>query len=78
MAALGAYHARVRGFLLEDLRTEQARQGRGLRGVAYRMWRQLGWRRWEKFLAVATDPKTLRGVNEHIRRARRQRVDGGG
>lgn len=78
MAALGAYHARVRGFLLEDLRTEQARQGRGLRGVAYRMWRQLGWRRWEKFLAVATDPKTLRGVNEHIRRRRRQPVDGGG
>ena len=75
--ALRAYHARVRTFLTDDLRAEQARRGGGLRGLPYRVWRLLGWRRWEKFLAVATDPETQRRVNEHIRRTRRQRVDGG-
>ncbi len=54
-AGLRAYHERARGFLLEDLRREQARQGSGLRSVAYRAWRRLGWRRWEKFLAALSD-----------------------
>jgi hypothetical protein len=74
---LRAYHARVREFLLEDLRRETARR-RGLRGVAYRAWRALGWRRFERFLAVATDPATRELATEQIRRARSQRVDGGG
>ncbi len=56
VAALRAYHARVRPFLIDDLRVEQARRGLGLRGLPYRLWRQIGFRRWEKFLAAIADP----------------------
>ncbi len=76
--ALAAYHQRVRGFLLADLRTERTRLGCGPRGLAYRAWRQRGWRRFEKFLAAATDPKARRVLVEHMRRAGRPRVDGDG
>ncbi len=55
--AMRAYHERARTFLANDLRSEQARRGRGIRGIPYRFWRHLGWRRWEKFLASLTDPQ---------------------
>jgi len=74
--ALRAYHARARTFLTDDLRADQARRGLGIRGLAFRYWRQLGWRRWEKFLASATDPATRRRASEDNVSRGRQRVDG--
>jgi len=62
--ALRAYHERARTFLTDDLRAEQARRGLGIRGIPHRLWRQLGWRRWEKFLASATDPEARRRASE--------------
>jgi hypothetical protein len=74
--ALRAYHARVRSFLIDDLRVEQARRGAGVRGLPYRLWRQLGFRRFEKFLAAVADPQVRGRANEDGGRAGRQRVDG--
>ena len=77
MEPLRAYHARARTFLTDDLRAEQARRARGIRGLPFRLWRQLGWRRWEKFLASATDPQQAqRRAGEDGVRPGRLRVDG--
>lgn len=74
--ALRAYHATVRSFLVDDLRREQARRGLGLRGLPYRLWRRLGFRRWEKFVGSVADPHPRRRANEESGRAGRQRVEG--
>jgi len=55
--ALRAYFERTREFMTNDFRAEQARRGRGLRGVPFRIWRQLGWWRWERYLAALSDPQ---------------------
>lgn len=54
---LRAYHEHARGFLTEDYRLERERLGRGFRRIPYRVRQQLGWRRWERFLASLADPR---------------------
>jgi aminoglycoside phosphotransferase (APT) family kinase protein len=76
-AKLRAYHERARAFLENDLRAEQARRGLGIRGLPYRVWRQLGFRRFERFLASLADPQTRRRAGEDIVPAGRHGVDGG-
>ena len=55
--ALRAYFERARTFMTNDYQVERSRRGRGLRGASYRVWRQLGWRRWERYLAALSDPR---------------------
>jgi hypothetical protein len=55
------YALSARPFLREDHHRELVRRARGVRWLPYRVWRAMGWRRWERYLArlAAADGRGL-------------------
>lgn len=52
---LRRYALSARPFMAEDYRRELRRRAHGARWLPYRVWRAMGWRRWERYLAGLSD-----------------------